>query len=69
MLLCFLGQCRSVVSPGEVLCDVHTQELGAAHSLDSRTVAGQRSMLSVHILVHKCKKGVEVLGRSGLESY
>ncbi len=23
-LLCFLGQCRSVVSPGEVLCDVHT---------------------------------------------
>ncbi len=30
-LLCFLGQCRSVVGPGEVLCDVHTQELGAAH--------------------------------------
>ncbi len=26
-LLCFLGQCCSVVSPGEVLCDVHTQEL------------------------------------------
>ncbi len=23
-LLCFLGQCCSVVSPGEVLCDVHT---------------------------------------------
>ncbi len=35
-LLCFLGQCRSVVSPGEVLCDVHTQELGAARSLHSR---------------------------------
>ncbi len=47
-LLCFLGQCRSVVSPGEVLCDVHTQELGAARSLHSRTVDGQRSMPSVH---------------------
>ncbi len=34
-LLCFLGQCRSVVSPGEVLCDVHTQELSAARSLHS----------------------------------
>ncbi len=44
-LMCFLGQCRSVVSPGEVLCDVHTQELGAARSLHSRTVDGQRSML------------------------
>ncbi len=40
--------CCSVVSPGEVLCDVHTQELGAAHSLHSRTIDGQRSMLSVH---------------------
>ncbi len=47
-LLCFLGQCCSVVSPGEVLCDVHTQELGAARSLHSRTVDDQRSMLSVH---------------------
>ncbi len=47
-LQCFLGQCCSVVSPGEVLCDVHTQELGAAHSLHSCTVDGQRSMLSVH---------------------
>ncbi len=47
-LLCFLGQCCSVVGPGEVLCDVHTQELGAAHSLHGRTVDGQRSMLSVH---------------------
>ncbi len=37
-LLCFLGQCYGVVSPGEVLCDVHTQELGAAHSLHSRTI-------------------------------
>ncbi len=45
---CLLGQCRGVVSPGEVLCDVYTQELGAAHSLHSRTVDGQRSMLSVH---------------------
>ncbi len=45
VLLCFLGQCCSVVSPGEVLCDVHTQELGAARSLHSRTVDGQRSML------------------------
>ncbi len=47
-LLCFLGQCCSVVSPGEVLCDVHTQELGAAHSVHSCTIDGQRSMLSVH---------------------
>ncbi len=47
-LLCFLGQCCSVVSPGEVLCDAYTQELGAAHSLHSRTVDGQRSMRSVH---------------------
>ncbi len=37
-LLCFLGQCCSVVSPGEVLCDVYTQELGAAHSLHSHTI-------------------------------
>ncbi len=47
-LLCFLGQCRSVVGPGEVLCDVHTQELGAAHSLHGRTINGQRSMQRVH---------------------
>ncbi len=47
-LLCFLGQCCSVVSPGEVLCELYTQELGAAHSLHSRTIDGQRSMLSVH---------------------
>ncbi len=40
-LLCFLGQCYRVVSPGEVLCDVHTQELGATHSLHSRTFDGQ----------------------------
>ncbi len=37
----FLGQCYRVVSPGEVLCDVHTQELGATHSLHSRTFDGQ----------------------------
>ncbi len=48
MLLCFLGQCCSAVSPGEVLCEVHTQELGAAHSLHSRAFDGQRSMLSVY---------------------
>ncbi len=24
--MCFLGQCRSVVGPGEVLCDVYTTE-------------------------------------------
>ncbi len=47
-LLCFFVQCCSVVSPGEVLCDVYTQELGAAHSLHSRTIDGQRSLLSVH---------------------
>ncbi len=47
-LLCILGHCCSVVSPGEVLCDVHTQELGSAHSLHSRFIDGQRSMLSVH---------------------
>ncbi len=48
MLLCFLGQCCSVVSPGEVLCDVYTQELGAAHSLHGHTIDGQRSMQRVH---------------------
>uniref|UniRef100_A0A9J7ZV02 Uncharacterized protein n=1 Tax=Cyprinus carpio carpio TaxID=630221 RepID=A0A9J7ZV02_CYPCA len=48
MLLCFLGQCCSVVSPEEVLCDVHTQELRAAHSLQSRTFDGQRNMMIVH---------------------
>ncbi len=48
MLLCFLGQCCSVVGPGEVLCDVYTQELGAAHSLHGRTIDGQRSMQRVH---------------------
>ncbi len=47
-LLCFLGQCCSVVGPGEVLCDVHTQELVVAHSLHRRTIDGQRSMQSVH---------------------
>ncbi len=47
-LLCFLGQCCSVVGPGEVLCDVYTQELGAAHSLHGRTIDGQRSMQRVH---------------------
>ncbi len=46
-LLCFLGQCCSV-SPGEDFCDEHTQELDAAHSVHSRTIDGQRSMLSVH---------------------
>ncbi len=40
--------CCSVVGPGEVLCDVHTQELGAAHSLHGRTIDGQRSMQRVH---------------------
>ncbi len=43
-LLCFLGQCCSVVGPGEVHCDVHTQELGAAHSLHGHTIDGQRSI-------------------------
>ncbi len=47
-LLCFLGQCCSVVGPGEVLCDVYTQELGTAHSLHGRTIDGQRSMQRVH---------------------
>ena len=47
-VLCFLGQCCCVFSPGEVLCDVYTQEFGAAYSLHSCTVDGQRSMLSVH---------------------
>ncbi len=47
-LLCFLCQCCSVVGPGEVLCDVYTQELGAAHSLHGRTIDGQRSMQRVH---------------------
>ncbi len=34
--------------PGEVLRDVYTQELGAAHSLHGRTIDGQRSMQRVH---------------------
>ncbi len=46
--MCFLGQCCSVVGPGEVLCDVYTQELGAGHSLHGRTIDGQRSMQRVH---------------------
>ncbi len=33
---------------GEVLCDVYTQDLGAAHSLHGRTIDGQRSMHRVH---------------------
>ncbi len=49
-LLCFLGQCRSVVGPGEVLCDVYTQELGAAHALHGRTIDGQRSMQELDVL-------------------
>ncbi len=36
------------VGPGEVLCDVYTQELGAAHSLHGHTIDGQRSMQRVH---------------------
>ncbi len=40
--------CCSVVGPGEVLCDVYTQELGAAHSHHGRTIDGQRSMQRVH---------------------
>ncbi len=35
MLLCFLGSAAVLFGPGEVLCDVHTQELGAARSLHS----------------------------------
>lgn len=42
MLLCF--QCCSVESPGEILCDVDTQELDA---LLSSTVDVQRSMQGV----------------------
>ncbi len=40
MLSWLVLQC---VGPGEVLCDVYTQELGAAHSLHGRTIDGQRS--------------------------
>ncbi len=48
MLLSFLGQCCGALSPGEVFCKVHTQELDAVHSLHSRTFDGQRSILSVY---------------------
>ncbi len=47
-LLCFSWPVPQCCWSGEVLCDVHTQELGAARSLHSRTVDGQWSMLSVH---------------------
>ncbi len=49
-LLCFLGQCCSVFGPGEVLCDVYTQELGAAHSLHGHTIDGQRRIKRESIL-------------------
>lgn len=42
-LMSFLGQSCGVCGPGEGLCDVHTQELGAGHPLHSRTVDSQRS--------------------------
>ena len=37
-LLCLLDQCRSVHRPGEVVCDVHPQELGTGDHLHSRVV-------------------------------
>ena len=45
ILLCLLDQCCIVYRPGEVVCDVHPQELGAAdqlhsHVVDERSVAG-----------------------------
>lgn len=45
-LLNFVGQRCGVGIPGEVLSDLWTQELGAAHSLHSSTVDGQWRMLS-----------------------
>lgn len=37
----------------EVLCDVHTHELGAAYPLHCSTVDSQRSMLDAHF-GHSC---------------
>ena len=41
-LLCLLDQCRSVHRPGEVVCDVHSQELGAADHLHSRVAVVEK---------------------------
>ncbi|XP_026133417.1 monocarboxylate transporter 7-like [Carassius auratus] len=41
-----IGQCCGVFSPGEVLCDLHTQELGAAHSLHSHCSTAFTSSIS-----------------------
>ena len=46
--LSILDQMCGVLGPGDVLCDVHTQELGAAHTYHSSIIDGQRGMLSVH---------------------
>lgn len=47
MLLGFFGQWCSVVSLGEILCNIHTQEFGAAHLLHSSVVDGQQGVLGV----------------------
>ena len=48
MLLCPLDQCRSVHRPGEVVCDVHSQE--AADHLHSRVVDGNGAWLGCFFL-------------------
>ncbi len=53
-LLCFLGQCCSVVSPGEVLCDVYTQELGAAQKNSFSLITHKHSFFQKHKHVHSC---------------
>lgn len=46
-LLDSLGQCCSVISPGKVLGDIHTQIFGAAHPIHSSTADGQRGVLGM----------------------
>ena len=43
-LLCLLDQCCSVHRPGEVVCDVHPQQLGTADHLHSHVVDEKWSM-------------------------
>ena len=57
-LLSLLGQTCGVVGPGEVRWDLHTQELGAVHTLHCSTIECQRGRLAVcspevqHYLLH-----------------
>ena len=49
-ILCLLNQCRSVHRAGEVVCDVHPQELGAADHLHSCAVDNVIFGFLLHLL-------------------